>query len=509
MELRPLARNVFSNSFGFFFKAAVALLLTPYVYGTLGEVRYGVWISAVSVTGAFGVLDVGFTAAATQFLTRYRAEGNYQRLSAAGSTALAFFSAAAAVALIGGYVIAQFAGSMFNVPADLERELSICVLLVALSSGIQFLSVPYASSLIALQRFDVLTGIGVLNQVLMAISVFAALAAGRGLIAIAVATTFFNLLASLATWFASRRLMPEMQTKLRLASKESFSEMAAFGGWSFADTMAGLLLNQGSTMVVATTIGPAAVARFALASGMTRMIDSLLMSVTQTLYPVAINLHARKDQQGLRALLLDGSRFLLLVQGFVLVVAVVFAVPFYEAWIGPSAMDTSQFAAAPEVFQWLLFGLFVRRLPSASIPILRAMGRVGTVAVWNLAIAVLAVIVGVIVLADYGLIAFAIGILLLSAVSSTALARCAVESTQTTIGAFLRAAIRPAIAMLLLAAVLALFRLSGEPMKIMDLVAAGAAAALAGAVLGVLVGMSRAERRRIVWEPLQRLRTSG
>ena len=54
-----ITRNAVANFAGFAATVAVTFFLTPFVIGSLGEVRYGVWTLMLSVTGYYGVLDVG------------------------------------------------------------------------------------------------------------------------------------------------------------------------------------------------------------------------------------------------------------------------------------------------------------------------------------------------------------------------------------------------------------------------------------------------------------------
>ena len=44
----------------------------------LGTARYGIWILTSSIIGYYGLLDLGFRAGVTQYLTRYLAVGDYQ-----------------------------------------------------------------------------------------------------------------------------------------------------------------------------------------------------------------------------------------------------------------------------------------------------------------------------------------------------------------------------------------------------------------------------------------------
>jgi len=72
-----ILRNVASNWVGFALNAAVTLALTPFILRELGTARYGIWILTSSLIGYYGLLDLGFRAGVTQYLTRFMAVGDY------------------------------------------------------------------------------------------------------------------------------------------------------------------------------------------------------------------------------------------------------------------------------------------------------------------------------------------------------------------------------------------------------------------------------------------------
>ena len=89
-----ILRNVASNWVGFAVNAAVTLVLTPFVLHELGSARYGIWILTSSIIGYYGLLDLGFRAGVTQYLTRYLGD---RRLRARPASVMS-----SAVAVLGG-----------------------------------------------------------------------------------------------------------------------------------------------------------------------------------------------------------------------------------------------------------------------------------------------------------------------------------------------------------------------------------------------------------------------
>src|SRR5690606_17972212 len=122
---------------------------------------YGLWILSSSVIGYYGLLDLGFRAGVTQYLTRYLASGDYQRASECLSGAVAALGGLGVVMIALSLGAAWAVPYLFQVPPELTREAFWCVLIVGVSAGFQFALSPYTSIFTATQRFDLANLIGI------------------------------------------------------------------------------------------------------------------------------------------------------------------------------------------------------------------------------------------------------------------------------------------------------------------------------------------------------------
>ena len=57
--MRVILRNIFSNWTGYLITILVGFFLAPFVLHHLGNTGYGVWTLVLSLTGYFGLLDLG------------------------------------------------------------------------------------------------------------------------------------------------------------------------------------------------------------------------------------------------------------------------------------------------------------------------------------------------------------------------------------------------------------------------------------------------------------------
>ena len=121
---RGLAWNVFSNWTGYAVQVAVTFFLTPLVVGSLGDARYGVWILLSGLTGYYGLLDLGFRAGLTQYLTRHLATKQYDKLNQTASTGFVALACCGLLILLATVLLSWFAPHMFRLAPEHAREFS-------------------------------------------------------------------------------------------------------------------------------------------------------------------------------------------------------------------------------------------------------------------------------------------------------------------------------------------------------------------------------------------------
>src|ERR1700730_15492170 len=81
--------NITANIAGTVLNMLSGLLVMPYLIQTLGTATYGLWILIGTLTGYFGVLDLGVSAALGRLVAIHRARGESAQMNAVMSTAFA------------------------------------------------------------------------------------------------------------------------------------------------------------------------------------------------------------------------------------------------------------------------------------------------------------------------------------------------------------------------------------------------------------------------------------
>src|SRR5262245_55923109 len=117
-KTRAIAVNALWNWVGMVIGILSSFIIAPILIRHLGASTYGVWILIGSLTGYFGLLDLGLRGSVGRNMAFYRARGEQDLVNAILSTALAMLSASAMLALLATAVMLVFFFDLFSVPAD-------------------------------------------------------------------------------------------------------------------------------------------------------------------------------------------------------------------------------------------------------------------------------------------------------------------------------------------------------------------------------------------------------
>ncbi len=502
-----ILRNLAYNWTGFAINALVTLLLTPYVLHELGASRFGIWWITASVIGYYGLLDFGVRGATNQFLTRSIAVRDYAAASQCMSTAVALLVVIGCVGALLTVCVAYVVPEVFSLPEETKREAFWAILIVGLTSALQFGFFPFMSVFVATQRFDLANLIGVSTRLLSALLVYLALDAGFGLIGVSAATCVANVVDYLVRWRVARRLAPQVEVSRRRVSLHRLRELKSFGVWTFLQSVNTYLYQHGQPLIIGALLPIAAVGHFALASALSQQVRAVLAPFGHVMYPVAAALDAQGDRESLRRLYHDGSRLMMLVMTCVVVIAAFWADDFYRLWIGEEYLRGSQYPSLALLLRLLLICVAANYVSGIAAQILVAAGHVRPVSLLLICGSVLNLSLAMVLIGPYGLVGAAaapvIGSLVVDLIGIPILLQRMVGLR--VLDLLRSACARPAVVALFLSLSSAVIAGTLDPAGWLDLALHGLGAGAIAAVLVLTVGITGEERRRFLVQPLTRI----
>jgi O-antigen/teichoic acid export membrane protein len=502
-----ILRNIASNWIGTAVNAAVMFVMTPFILREIGEARYGIWILTSSIIGYYGMLDLGFRAGVNQYMTRSLAMPDYDRASAVLSTAVVVLSTLGAAMVLLSVAAAYLAPALFDLPVQAAHEAFWCLLVVGVTAGIQCALSPFASIFVAMQRFDLANLIGISSRLLMAGSIAVALSLDYGLVGLAVASGAVTILDYLVRCLVARRLVPQLKISSGRASMEQLRAVGSFGAWNFLISISRYAYLHMQPLVIASMLPIAAVGHYALVTGLWYQINSLFTSVGHVLYPVAAALDVQGDRSTLKRLYVEGSRLLLLAVIPVVLIAFVWADPFYRLWVGEKFVSGEPYDSVALLLQVLLAGTLISYSSNVAGKILTASGHIRQLSLLQVSGTVVNLIASLVLIPYMGLLGVAIAsCLTIIVVDLIGVPLMLFRKSGMHAGDFARSAgFRLGSVVIVLFFWFEAVREVSQPDQWWEMILNGALGGLGAIATIAVLGLTRKERRRFLEQPVRRL----
>lgn len=409
---RTILHNVVSSWAGYAVHVVVAFLLTPYIIHSLGFTRYGAWALTVSLTGYYGLLDLGISGGIGQYLTRYRAEKNFEELSKTASTGFVALTACGVLISFCSLGVAFNASHLFQIPPDLKREIALVVIITGLSAALQCVFFVYSAVFIAVQRFDLSNGIGVISRVVSAGATLFSLRMGYGLVGLSIALAGASLLDYIMRWRLAIKLLPLMRISIRLVSRKHLGDLMKYGGWNLAVSGGVRLISYTDTLVIGAFMPISAVAPFAVAASLRSYFEEIFARAGFVFFPAATELDAQQNVAALQSLYLVSSKFMFLASAWCGSLALCWSPEFFRLWIGEENANPHGYPSIAFMFSLLLAGSIIGVGQRVGYQVLQGTRRLPLLATLIALEGVSNLVVSVILVPQYGLIGVALGTLI-------------------------------------------------------------------------------------------------
>lgn len=416
---KKFLRNIVSNVGGYVVNVLVALFLSPFVVHTLGDESYGLWVLVISLTGYYGLLDLGVRSAVGQYVTRYFARDEIDGVNRTLNTALVLLSGVAAIALVATAVLAWLLPRWVHVadPAAAARA-QWAMAIAGFGIAVSIPTAVFQTVTYARERFDIMNGIAISHQLVYAGTIVAVLKSGHGLLGIACVVTGLGLLARAAEMIVAFRLMPGLRLSVRLASRASVKEIYSYGVFSFIINAADRIVRHYTdAVIVGAVFSAVAVTYFAIGGNLVVYYQTLVLTVAWTITPHATALDARGDRAALRSLLLNGARGLTFLSAVIGAGLVLTGRDFLTLWMGPKYVAGEGYVSSYEILVILTVATFLRTTQGATLQILFGMRKVKFLAGLSCAEALLNLTLSLVLARFFGIAGVAWGTLIPLALS--------------------------------------------------------------------------------------------
>src|ERR1035441_9265939 len=118
IDKRQIIKNVGSSWFSLGVNVILGLVLSPFILHRLGDTAFGIWVLILSITGYYGLFDLGIGSSVIRFVSKYTATGEHEELARVINTSLFTYSFIGIVSMLVTLVMASQIGRFFHVPPE-------------------------------------------------------------------------------------------------------------------------------------------------------------------------------------------------------------------------------------------------------------------------------------------------------------------------------------------------------------------------------------------------------
>jgi O-antigen/teichoic acid export membrane protein len=435
MSKRQIIKNVGASWFSLGVSVLVGIFLSPFILHRLGDTAFGIWVLIFSITGYYGLFDLGIRSSVIRYVSTYTATNNNDGLAKLINTSLATYTAIGAVAMALTLVGSLFVDSLFHIPADFLTTARWLFLMVGAAVAVGFPAGIFGGILEGMQRFYFVNLTNLVATLLRAVLIVLALKHGYGLLTVALITVLLPILGSLVRAVIVLRILP-LHFGWKYVDRSALREIANYSAITFILMIAYKLRFKTDEIVIGTFLSVTAITYFSIGDRLLDYASEVVSSLAQIFVPMSGQSDARGDTKQLRKILIAGNRACALVIFPMTSVLAILGKSVIEAWVGARYV-----AASYPVLLVLLFPMTFSLAQAASPRILYGMARHKPLAWVSLMESIANLILSIVLIRPFGIVGDAAGTAIpLTCTTLYFMPRHLCRLLNVPIGAFLREA---------------------------------------------------------------------
>jgi O-antigen/teichoic acid export membrane protein len=332
-EKRQILKNVGSSWSALAINVLVGIFLSPFIVHRLGDTAFGIWVLIFSVTGYYGLFDLGIRSSIIRYVSKYTATDDREKLAGFVNTALFTYTAIGVVCMTLTMLLSSSIERFFNIPASMHSQATLLLLMVGASVSLGFPLGVVGGMLEGLQRFYILNWTSIVATLARAALIVYTLHRGYGLITVALITVLLPVLTSIVRAFIVFRLCP-VPLGLHYVDRDSFRHMANYGGTTFLVLVAARLRFRTDAIVLGTMLSPVAVTYFNFGSRIVDYAQEFVSSLAQVFVPMSSHSEATGNLDRVRKIYIAGNRVCAFLIIPIAAILIVFGKHIIRIWVG-------------------------------------------------------------------------------------------------------------------------------------------------------------------------------
>src|SRR6266851_4384512 len=121
-EFIQIIKNVSSNWMALATNVLVGIFLSPFILHRLGDAAFGIWVLIFSITGYYGLFDLGIRSSVVRYVSKAKASGDLNYASKVISTTLFSYTCIGAFAMVITVLASLYVDRFFHIDPAFQSQ---------------------------------------------------------------------------------------------------------------------------------------------------------------------------------------------------------------------------------------------------------------------------------------------------------------------------------------------------------------------------------------------------
>lgn len=314
----------------------IPLLYTPIMLRILGQEEYGLYSLSNSVISYLTLLNFGFGTAIIRFISKFRIEGDHDKIEGVTGLILSIYGIIAIIVCIVGFLLTKGTGLFFGTGLTVNeiQRLKVLMIIMTVSTAISFPVSVLSSVSVAYEKYIFRKMIDMIATIATPILNLIVLFLGYASIGLAMIGLGIQLIYGIIfIWYCKQKL--NVVPRFKDMPFYMLKEILGFSIYVFASSIIDMLYWATDKVLIGAVLGTVAVAVYNIGGTFTSMLQNMSSAISGV-FGTRVNMMVFGNQpmEKLSELLIRIGRLQYYIVSLILSGYVVFGQIFIDVWAG-------------------------------------------------------------------------------------------------------------------------------------------------------------------------------
>ena len=314
----------------------IPLLYTPIMLRILGQEEYGLYSLSNSVISYLTLLNFGFGTAIIRFISKFRVEGDHDKIEGVTGLILSIYGIIAIVVCIVGFLLTKGTGLFFGTGLTVNeiQRLKVLMIVMTVSTAISFPVSVLSSVSVAYEKYIFRKMVDMIATIATPILNLIVLFLGYASIGLAIIGLGIQLIYGIIfIWYCKQKL--NVVPRFKDMPFYMVKEILGFSIYVFASSIIDMLYWATDKVLIGAVLGTVAVAVYNIGGTFTSMLQNMSSAISGV-FGTRVNMmvFGNQSMEKLSELLIRIGRLQYYIVSLILSGYIVFGQIFIDVWAG-------------------------------------------------------------------------------------------------------------------------------------------------------------------------------